>query len=531
MSDGDKSVIHDASDAGVAGEHPVVQLLPLLAAPSTQAEFNTLRLGLIPVACWRVDDIRFEFDSSFVLPGVASEIRILAKLFADHTSNTPSSGKQTPPLSIFGHADPVGNDDYNKFLSGRRAAAIYGMLTRRDDIWEDLFSNGQRFTTPVQGDKWGSKALQAMSQVTGLPDSTPRKQLFLAYMDALCAVPTPDGKTTQFKLDAGRDFLGHDLDAQGKGDYQGCGEFNPMLIFSQSDEARFANSQDKSERNVANAPNRRVMALLFRPGSRVLPAKWPCPRAKEGTSGCRKRFFSDGEKRRSTHLPDEPRKFSDTHDTFACRFYQRISSNSPCEAILRFFRIRLFDRFAEPVAGAPFVAVIEGKQRPLDNADPDGQIVVRDVKVPNTCRVFWSRPDKFKAPVNGIDPKPEDFEFSLEVFVDVDSNGTANATQATPNEGAQNGGATKEQQAEQRLNNLGFFMGDTLQEKIMLFQRELALDETGLLDDISDDLTKRHRNLDPPSRYNLPAEPVPPAPPGPQPPIPTPDGPADLDFS
>jgi len=28
------------------------------------------------------------------------------------------------PLSVFGHADPVGSDDYNKALSGRRAMAV-----------------------------------------------------------------------------------------------------------------------------------------------------------------------------------------------------------------------------------------------------------------------------------------------------------------------------------------------------------------------------------------------------------------------
>src|SRR5581483_7315876 len=32
----------------------------------------------------------------------------------------------------------------------------------------------------------------------------------------------------------------------------------------------------------------------------------------------------------STHLPGADRIFENTHDTFACRFYQRISNTSPC---------------------------------------------------------------------------------------------------------------------------------------------------------------------------------------------------------
>src|SRR5205823_1548209 len=72
-----------------------------------------------------------------------------------------------------------------------------------------------------------------------------------------------------------------------------------------------------------------VMILLFRPGSKVDPAKWPCPRVKEGTAACRKRFWSDADKKRQ--FQQNRREFKDTQDTFACRFYQRIADSSPCE--------------------------------------------------------------------------------------------------------------------------------------------------------------------------------------------------------
>jgi outer membrane protein OmpA-like peptidoglycan-associated protein len=160
--------IHDVTEGGVAANHKGVDGANVLVAPSTANETNRIIAGLIPIACWRVDDVRFDFDSSFVLPAVAEEIAALSKLREAHKKPVvPRTDLKLPqfifpPLSVFGHADPVGQDDYNKFLSGRRAAAIYGMLTRRDEIWEDLFSNKGEFTGSAAGDKWGTRVIQTM---------------------------------------------------------------------------------------------------------------------------------------------------------------------------------------------------------------------------------------------------------------------------------------------------------------------------------------------------------------------------------
>ena len=142
-------------------------------------------------------------------------------------------------------------------------------------------------------------------------------------MDALCG---PD-----LKLDKAADFLGHNKDDGGKGDFQGCSEFNPLRVFSTGETAAFAGQSDHTERNRENAPNRRVVALLFAPGRRVNPGSWPCPRAKEGVAACKKRFFPDADVRRSPQ--GDRREFEDTKDTFACRFYQIISDDSPCERV------------------------------------------------------------------------------------------------------------------------------------------------------------------------------------------------------
>lgn len=98
----------------------------MLVGPSTLREFNTVRLRLKPVACWRLDDIRFKFYSSFLRPEVAREVQHLFELREKHRKvDEFTKTTRYPPLSIFGHAGPVGDDDYNKTLSGRRAKAIY----------------------------------------------------------------------------------------------------------------------------------------------------------------------------------------------------------------------------------------------------------------------------------------------------------------------------------------------------------------------------------------------------------------------
>lgn len=353
MSEDHELVTHLVSEGGVVAQLDLLEKHALRVAPTTNDRANLVKLGPIPIACWRVEDMRFEFDSSFVKPAVATEIQNL-KLLRDANKQKDPATQQTlfPPLTIFGHADPTGNDDYNKGLSGRRATAIYALLTRDTALWEDLWSH------PQGNDNWGLRAVQIMladlgfskgaadgkmneetreavkklQKVKGLavdgdPGPKTRAVLFLLYMDKLCG---PD-----FKLDKNEDFLGRGADPGGKADFQGCSEFNPVMLFTEQEEQKFSRPENKPERDAENGTNRRVMALLFRIGSRVDPQKWPCPRVKEGVAGCKKRFWSDGEQRRKRRLPDERREFKKSKDTFACRFYHRMNVSSPCEGTVR----------------------------------------------------------------------------------------------------------------------------------------------------------------------------------------------------
>jgi hypothetical protein len=386
--------INDGSTGGITGTHPSPDPLPFQVAPATADEFNTAHLPLIPIACWGVDDIRFAFDSSFVTfdPDSTPTSTPGGGLNADRTNVDPTSGPpqdirtelalmadliaENPgcPLSLFGHADPVGSDVYNKALSERRAQAIYALLIFNTDsatavsLWQQIAGT----------ESWGSSQRGIMQNATGLSNSSDAT-LYKTYMQTLCQNGPNLAKT---------DFLAQGADAHYKGDFQGCSEFNPLVLFSQEEQSSFDSAkasggvQGIAARNAANAPNRRVLGLIFRKGSKVDPAKWPCPRASEGIGGCINRFWADGEARRGTLLPSQRRQFQDTQDTFGCRFYQRLSEESPCESTIGLIHISniLFLNYpAGPLTNQPFKLYL--KDRVISgNTGADG--LVHQEKVP-----------------------------------------------------------------------------------------------------------------------------------------------------
>jgi hypothetical protein len=467
MSDLPKGELRSVSGNGVAGVHPRPSPLVVAAAPATGSERNTIRAALFPVACWRIEDVNFDFGSSFVQPVVSGEMGVLKALRDEHPSSR---------LAVFGHADPVGDDERNKQLSGRRARAIYAMLTRRTDLWEELYQA-----------EWGDRGVQIMLDALGfapgrsdgqfdaaardavrrfqLSEGLPadgqagpqtRKALFQRYMDQVCS----DDEGTPFSVPR-EDFLGAGEDERGKADYQGCSEFNAVLRFSQAEEQAFARAGDKSDRDTANRTNRRVVVLLFRPGARVDPARWPCPRAAEPSAGCRRRFFSDHEKRRAPGT--ETRRFDTSFDTFACRFYQRLTLHSPCERTLRSFDIRLYDPEGVAIADAPFVVKVGGR-KPVKGVAKDAFVHLQDVEVPSSCVVEWGFP-----PASGEEAV---LDFRLEVLLGVEED-----------DGDREGEATR------RLHNLGYADGLPFASRVAAFQRDFGagtappLRTDGVLDD------------------------------------------------
>src|SRR5437867_12055769 len=120
MTEAGKDSDFSLLDGGVVGKHTLLSDLPGVVAPATAGEFNTIRVGLVPIACFRVDNVRFAFDSSFVGPGAKAELSRLGALLQEHPPASLAAKAAPPragsPLSVFGHADSTGDDESTKLL-------------------------------------------------------------------------------------------------------------------------------------------------------------------------------------------------------------------------------------------------------------------------------------------------------------------------------------------------------------------------------------------------------------------------------
>jgi len=288
----------EETKVGIFARHASRATLPILVAPTTTdraAATNRVRRHLVTVACASLKDYAFAFDSSFLAPDSAEGIANLAKLLALYPGG---------PISIFGHADPEGRTLYNKWLSERRARAVFGLLLKRVSVWEHLYSHQDG----ASGDRWGKASLQVMlgalghdpgntegrwdtasrralgAFLAGVPgaDGPPaddskaaRAKLFRAYMDLLTPAD-PKDPSQRWQLQP-PDFLGAaKAEMRPPGDLQGCSEFNPQLVFAknESDGYRKGGKDGEEARNRANEPNRRVVIYVFEPGT-ALPTALP----------------------------------------------------------------------------------------------------------------------------------------------------------------------------------------------------------------------------------------------------------------
>lgn len=296
---------------------------------------------MLPVGCWKLAELCFDFDQSFVRRTAGDAFRQLAALRKAHPG---------APLALFGHADPVGDDDYNKKLSEERAKAIYAVLARKPEIWGEIY-DVRALQTKL--DELGHDP----GPVDGIEG--PRTQAAIrSYMDELCGELTLEDS----------DFLGNGTFA-----FQGCSEFNPLRMMSSSMKERFEKDGLKRERDLENRPNRRTVGYLFSAGTRIEEATWPCPSAADGVAACKEQFWPDADQRRTfqdrgrefdalgppSTSPSPPRgtgesesagfftfgyeeadeadeegggdAYEVTNDTFACCFYEGLARVAPCE--------------------------------------------------------------------------------------------------------------------------------------------------------------------------------------------------------
>jgi hypothetical protein len=100
--DDDSSEYILISAEGIAAKHKPVPDPPVLVAPATGTEHNTVIVPPKAVACCSLTDLTFEFDASFVMPGaqiVLSKLTALRQ--ACHTNGRISAGFHFRPCRSY----------------------------------------------------------------------------------------------------------------------------------------------------------------------------------------------------------------------------------------------------------------------------------------------------------------------------------------------------------------------------------------------------------------------------------------------
>jgi hypothetical protein len=271
-----------------------------------------------------------------------------------------------------------------------------------------------------------------------------REALFRAYMNWL---RTPqNGAYFSMEPSAFLGGAGANLGDLPKMSLQSCGKFNPIVLLTNKE----MTGSDQTTRNDDDAPNRRVMMFFFKKGTTVDESVWPCPKVKESNAACSAAFWPDGDARRKNG--DVQREYKTTHDTMACRFYDRFARRSPCERELKpSLWIRCHDD-ADNLLTSGFCQVQAGGSTLATVAiDPQGW-----ARVPLTGAVCYSEVDVAWGSGSKTGPFPFSGQLYLSCFGD---------------EGAE--------QDKRRLNNLGYDVSD-LEFAVKRFQTNyLIVDGAG----------------------------------------------------
>lgn len=222
-------------------------------------------------------DLTFGFDKSYLHPNQADALKKMCDEIKSWREENPD-GK----LAIYGHADAVGKEDYNKKLSERRAKSVFGLLMKDPEAWEELQKEEKWDLAPIQDllkhlghdpgasdGKDGPKtqaAVKAFQGTKSLPSdgvvgADTRKALFRAFMD--------EHNPLALKK--------KDFDDINGNPHAGCSEFNRM---------------DSTEGSCET--NRRVTVLLLK-SNKNFPITHPCQKGDIGP--CKKQVARKGERR------------------------------------------------------------------------------------------------------------------------------------------------------------------------------------------------------------------------------------------
>ncbi len=229
------------------------------------------------IKCHVLEDVTFGSDKSFLSPAQAARLNVLCKSIGEWRGEHPD-GK----LAIFGHADAVGKEEYNKGLSERRARSVLGFLLKDTQAWEDLSQEEKWGLAPVQDllrqlghdpgaldGQNGPKTKAAVESFQskkglakdGVAGAETRKALFQAFMD--------ECNTLELQK--------KDFDDINGAPSAGCSEFNRV-----------------EPTEGASSANRRVAVFLLK-SSKNFPIQYPCRKGDIGP--CKKQVGRKGERR------------------------------------------------------------------------------------------------------------------------------------------------------------------------------------------------------------------------------------------
>jgi outer membrane protein OmpA-like peptidoglycan-associated protein len=255
------------------------------------------------LACTRLPNITFEPMRSFIRPNAASYLKKIVESAKEHPGSM---------FMLFGHADKVGTDEFNKSLSERRARSAYALLTKNPSAWLTYYKDG----IDPDNEGWGIKNVQvilnflnpdARLDITNTLDPRTGAELEKYVKPAWqyeCGekVITEAALKSVFRIYMDRLVNGTNLS---ESDFfglrhVGCGKFNPLV-----------------EMETAHEDNRRVTFFLF--DQERLPVM-PC--SNSGMDPCRTQAGCKN--------PDEkPFRYN---PSFTCSFYDGIARGCECEA-------------------------------------------------------------------------------------------------------------------------------------------------------------------------------------------------------
>jgi len=372
---------------------------------------NTIRQSLRPVASWKLEDPAFGFGGRIIKPTARPAFSQLARLVEENPAC---------PIALFGHTDPVGGDEDNKKLSEDRAKAIYGVLVRDTAIWKEIYNAGDLQEHLARWDYQPGRIDGVWGPLT--------EEAVLEYMEDLSPETALEPAC----------FLGEGAQA-----FQGCSNFNPLRIIAPEMEVWDEVTGDYETRNLENGPNRRVVAFLFPPGTRV-PA-WPCPKATEGIGGCRAQFCADaGDRRRSRDQPRERRPektgeeygewraialagslertgpekdYTAADDTFCCRFYEMLAADAGCERTrdLTWLTLSLVDTAKFPGFEADYILTFDDDDQTQRYGLSENGWLREWVPVEAAhCIIEWRK----RPCATRYDPQDEDYPHSVTLDLD-----------------------------------------------------------------------------------------------------------------